>query len=443
MEDLVLYGFHFDSERRHPIETLVTVSASFVILYNEYRLMVPGLIWGISSMISIGISRALFLIGSSAAHNTSHNKFGQSELDSHPQVERKFYQEFVVLTSIFGLVVSGLIGYYFERVERTPSYLSVGLMAMNVVSILGTFFSGIFPFAYFPIMSAEYVPRCRSSPELATQFLASLSSNLILLLLSVYLFPVVLSGVQVTAYLVSVLAQARLSQTATPTASSNQQTSAWLLFTRKPTKSLTFWIFPALLVVFGSILYSVSDNTIGSIQAPFPSALDHTYDSTNNSRFDIVISMYTESPESVKTMIESLKTTSFLQTITPNVIVYTKDPHANLELLKSSTGADTIYQLENLGREGGTYLHHIVSKWDSLAEQTLFIQAHAHNIRELLPRINDYLVAGTGMLSLGFTGVTCDCNSCTDRWGWEDKWEVSTALNLEESVVSKHDTNRM
>jgi hypothetical protein len=84
-----------------------------------------------------------------------------------------------------------------------------------------------------------------------------------------------------------------------------------------------------------------------------------------------------------------------------------------------------------------------VSKWDSLAEQTLFIQAHAHNIRELLPRINDYLVAGTGMLSLGFTGVTCDCNSCTDRWGWEDKWEVSTALNLEESVVSKHDTNRM
>ena len=32
------------------------------------------------------------------------------------------------------------------------------------------------------------------------------------------------------------------------------------------------------------------------------------------------------------------------------------------------------------------------------------------------------------MLSLGFTGVLCDCNSCGDRWGWEDSWAVVPAL---------------
>lgn len=49
-------------------------------------------------------------------------------------------------------------------------------------------------------------------------------------------------------------------------------------------------------------------------------------------------------------------------------------------------------------------------------------------MRELIPRINSYLVPQTGMLSLGFTGVTCSCGSCSDRWGWEDRWNVVPKL---------------
>jgi hypothetical protein len=49
-------------------------------------------------------------------------------------------------------------------------------------------------------------------------------------------------------------------------------------------------------------------------------------------------------------------------------------------------------------------------------------------MHEIIPRINSYLVPETGFLSLGFTGVTCDCGTCTDRWGWEDKWDVIPAL---------------
>jgi hypothetical protein len=135
-----------------------------------------------------------------------------------------------------------------------------------------------------------------------------------------------------------------------------------------------------------------------------------------------------EDPKFVKKMLDAIKSTSMLKDIKPNVILYTKDQDVVLSKLKEATGANSVERLDNLGREGGTYLEHIVNKWDSLAEQTMFIQAHAHNMRELIPRINDYLVPETGMLSLGFTGVECECESCGDRWGWEDKYGAVPAL---------------
>ena len=58
----------------------------------------------------------------------------------------------------------------------------------------------------------------------------------------------------------------------------------------------------------------------------------------------------------------------------------------------------------------------------------MFIQAHAHNMRELIPRINSYLVPESGFLSLGFAGVSCGCGRCGDRWGWEDKAGVIPGL---------------
>ena len=112
----------------------------------------------------------------------------------------------------------------------------------------------------------------------------------------------------------------------------------------------------------------------------------------------------------------------------PNVIIYTKNRNADLFKLKKVTGANIVKKVDNLGREGGTYLQHIVTNWDGLAEQTMFIQGHAHNKRELIPRINDYLIPETGMLSLGFTGVTCDCETCGDRWGWEDEYRIIPRL---------------
>lgn len=121
--------------------------------------------------------------------------------------------------------------------------------------------------------------------------------------------------------------------------------------------------------------------------------------------------MYREDPVYVKKMLDSIKATAMLR-----------------RKLKEAVGADSVERLPNLGREGGTYLKHIVDKWDTLAEQTMFIQGHAHNMRELIPRINDYLVPETGMLSLGFAGVQCECERCADRWDWEDRYNAVPQL---------------
>ena len=49
---------------------------------------------------------------------------------------------------------------------------------------------------------------------------------------------------------------------------------------------------------------------------------------------------------------------------------------------------NTIESLENIGREGETYLHHIIKNYDNLSEYTLFIQDdtdnHIHNIQDFI-----------------------------------------------------------
>ncbi|KAI9659898.1 MAG: hypothetical protein M1821_001250 [Bathelium mastoideum] len=139
------------------------------------------------------------------------------------------------------------------------------------------------------------------------------------------------------------------------------------------------------------------------------------------SEFDIVISMYRESTASVSSVISQISQLDAVSGKSSRVIIYTKDEQADKLQLQQALGAFDVIQAPNVGRESETYLRHIVSKWDALAEHTLFIQADIHNPREFYPRIRDYFRSNTGMLSLGFSGNTCDCSYCGDRWGWSDQ----------------------
>jgi hypothetical protein len=145
--------------------------------------------------------------------------------------------------------------------------------------------------------------------------------------------------------------------------------------------------------------------------------LDHDYiPSLQN---EIVISMYKEPISSVATLVSSLKSIPSLSRA--SVHIYTKDETANVSAILYQTGAHNVTLLPNVGREGETYLHHILSQWDSLAKHTLFIQGSVHNPREFFARLRDFYDPDrTGMLSLGFSGHLCDCHDCGDQWGWND-----------------------
>ena len=145
---------------------------------------------------------------------------------------------------------------------------------------------------------------------------------------------------------------------------------------------------------------------------------------------EIVVSMYHESLSTVSSLLSSLHSIPSLENA--RVHIYTKDPLANTTEIQEKLNVHNVTQLPNVGREGETYLHHILSQWDSLARHTVFLQADVHNRWETLGRIKQYFdPQRTGMLSLGFSGNICDCNRCEDRWGWRDQDHLLAQLYMQ------------
>ena len=142
--------------------------------------------------------------------------------------------------------------------------------------------------------------------------------------------------------------------------------------------------------------------------------------------FDIVVSYHDESlPELISTL------TSFLvlpnvASLTQRVILYAKgsgSPTSELQLnltmgLPPNT-AVVVRDLPNKGREGETYLHHIIDNYDNatgLADHTLFLQAEMHDPLYMRPRITQYFVPHTGFLSLWHMETVCSSSTtCRDH----------------------------
>jgi len=168
------------------------------------------------------------------------------------------------------------------------------------------------------------------------------------------------------------------------------------------------------------LAFSLKD-TFATAPASKPVYLDTVYQPTTD--LDIVISMYREPMVELTKTIDLITSVKTVASRNARIYLYIKDQDADLDQMRASLSKYklTITLLPNVGREGETYLSHILSQWDNLANHTMFLQAETHTPREILPRIRDYFYASTGMLSLSFMGNTCDCNSnlCTDRF-WSD-----------------------
>jgi hypothetical protein len=97
-------------------------------------------------------------------------------------------------------------------------------------------------------------------------------------------------------------------------------------------------------------------------------------------QFDIVLSYYSENIDIVAQNIRYLKNISTLKKLNPRIIIYNKNSKISNEILKILLEADVVQLLPNLGREGGTYLYHIINNYHIIANHTIFSQAGAEGI---------------------------------------------------------------
>lgn len=147
-----------------------------------------------------------------------------------------------------------------------------------------------------------------------------------------------------------------------------------------------------------------------------PPRLDESYEAATD--LDIVVSMYEEDPAGVNNTISRIRSLSSIPS-NHRVLLYVKDEDANLAALEEQFPYAQIFKLPNIGREGQTYLHHILHGWDDLARHTLFTQAEPDDFEEMLHRIDKHYVPETGMIVLSYVNVVCDCHFCADPM-WHD-----------------------
>jgi hypothetical protein len=417
-----LLCFPFRPQSWLPWEIFVVISASVILLFNEYRLTKMGLVWGLVGIFLMGVSRAFLKIA--------------AEVGSIPdmQAEPEFFHRYILLTGIFGLLFSGSSAYFWEHIEQfySVSLETIGLMAINIASIVVTTFMGTTLLAYSPIYLSDNTLGFTDIPISMLECVTSSTSSLLVLLAAILTSPlVIISWIQIAAYQIAtilLLGEPQIYLIIVRAVDFTQEQIHSILKLplstdpSKPGRTLTSAVLLVLIAIIAGIVSLISSLSISLLPPPLPTSLDNVY--RPSSRFDIVVSMYNESPASVKEILDSIKNTTPLSNLSPNIIIYVKDSHANIGAIQAATGATNVTIIDNLGREGGTFLHHIVSNWETLAEQTMFLQALPHDPEQVIPRIESYLVPSSGMLSLGHTGISCDCQNCEDRWDWSDSFST-------------------
>ncbi|KAF2641348.1 hypothetical protein P280DRAFT_468980 [Massarina eburnea CBS 473.64] len=194
---------------------------------------------------------------------------------------------------------------------------------------------------------------------------------------------------------------------------------------RRTSSIILFIIIPLIWTGYLSLNFS---ERIHQTVVKMPPILDLGYTPTTD--IELVISMYKERVDEVARLISTIKDMPKLREA--SVHIYAKDNTADTDWIRMGTGANHVTMIPNIGREGETYLHHIIHNWDTLARHTVFLQADVHNPREFYRHIKNYFdPARTGMLNLGWRGQVCNCDACGDRFRFEDTTHLFPSLQAQ------------
>ncbi|TGO44562.1 hypothetical protein BOTNAR_0795g00010 [Botryotinia narcissicola] len=386
IESLTLFIFiaQSRSSKRLSLETVGIAVFATLILYNEYRLTIPGIICGLGAFTMTGLSRAFFVM---ASH----------KMNDHGDQISSSYHIYILMTTTFGLLVSGFLAYAQERniLEFYSEPGTLALFSISSVTVVAAGLSGTSMLAYTPTSFSAGKYLDARTPFAISNVVISGLSGILVLIISLAFGPIsVVSWIQFTSYFLAIyclIGYSKIDIFLDNILGYIQRRLHCQLFNTAPSptpKRIPFFVLKISFTTVAIVaLYALSLSQLFRLQPGPISSIDSLYTPVSSS-FDIVISAYKETPESIARILKAIKSTPYLSSRNTRVLIYTKDPTVSLSMLKNSTGAEIVERLPNLGREGGTYLSHIVTHWNDLAAQTMFIQAHAHNIRELIPRID-------------------------------------------------------
>jgi hypothetical protein len=156
--------------------------------------------------------------------------------------------------------------------------------------------------------------------------------------------------------------------------------------------------------------------------------------------FDIIIAHSAGHPvSSVLDLVDAVLPIERIKGQGPAIKVYTKDRELK-KVKDDKVKGLKIIELDNVGGIAASYLHHIISKFDVLPVQTLFLSTTPKpdpNFHLYVKRIERYFepqgfplpaaVPKSGFLNLGEQEI-CDCRSCRDSYGWEDTFQLVPSM---------------
>lgn len=94
----------------------------------------------------------------------------------------------------------------------------------------------------------------------------------------------------------------------------------------------------------------------------------HAFSTPADKTVDIVIAYYADEPDNTRNLRETLLRYAWIEGRDPRFILYLKNPDLDANAVKEQTGVDEVIRLDNRGREGGTYLQHILLNYNASVE---------------------------------------------------------------------------
>lgn len=215
---------------------------------------------------------------------------------------------------------------------------------------------------------------------------------------------------------------------------------SWSLLGFLLMSSFAVGVFLAWTMSYINNTIAYSHSARGFVNPP-KSNLDYDYRPPKIRSFDIIIAHSAGHPhDALYSQIETIKSSKKITGLGPMIQILTKDKTLREKSEDNQIKDFHMKTMPNIGGPTATFLHYILTKWDELPAQTLFLASPSKSgefTRLYMDRIYEHFAPQgfpiadaepkSGFLNLGGQRV-CDCDDCYDDLGWEDSFGLVPSM---------------